>query len=99
MSTECQRIENIRRLRDAGVTSHNANLEVWDKRLFEAVAPGKAKYIGYDLWVQRLVEAVDVMGEGGVSPNEVAICNPLPLPRIAARSITACNSRMLPGQA
>ena len=72
MITESQPIENVRRFRDAGVTSHNANLEVWDKRLFETVAPGKAKYIGYDLWVQRLVEAVDVMGEGGVSPNMVS---------------------------
>lgn len=72
MITESQPLENVRRFRDAGVTSHNANLEVWDKRLFEAIAPGKAKYIGYDLWVRRLVEAVDIMGEGGVSPNMVS---------------------------
>ena len=72
MITESQPIDNVRRFRDAGVTSHNANLEVWDKRLFEIVAPGKAKYIGYDLWVERLVDAVAVMGEGGVSPNMVS---------------------------
>lgn len=72
MITESQPMENIRRFRDAGVTSHNANLEVWDKRLFQIFAPGKEKYIGYDLWVRRLVEAVDIMGEGGVSPNMVS---------------------------
>ncbi len=72
MITESQPLENVRRLRDAGITSHNANLEVWDKRLFEAIAPGKAKYVGYDLWVQRLVDAVAIMGEGGVSPNMVS---------------------------
>lgn len=72
MITESQPMENIRRFRDAGVTSHNANLEVWDRRLFEIFAPGKAKYVGYDLWVQRLVDAVAVMGEGGVSPNMVS---------------------------
>jgi hypothetical protein len=72
MITESQPMDNVRRFRDAGVTSHNANLEVWDKRLFEAIAPGKAKYIGYDLWVKRLVDAVAIMGEGGVSPNMVS---------------------------
>ena len=72
MITESQPIENVRRFRDAGVTSHNANLEVWDKRLFQIIAPGKDKYIGYDTWVRRLVEAVAVMGEGGVSPNMVS---------------------------
>ncbi len=72
MITESQPMENIRRFRDAGVTSHNANLEVWDKRLFQIIAPGKDKYVGYDTWVRRLVEAVDIMGEGGVSPNMVS---------------------------
>ncbi len=72
MITESQPMENVRRLRDAGITSHNANLEVWDKRLFTIIAPGKEKYIGYDLWVQRLIEAVDVLGEGRVSPNMVS---------------------------
>ncbi|MBM4188863.1 MAG: hypothetical protein FJ206_16280 [Gemmatimonadetes bacterium] len=72
MITESQPMENVRRFRDAGVTSHNANLEVWDKRLFQWMAPGKEKYIGYDLWVKRLVDAVAVMGEGGVSPNMVS---------------------------
>jgi hypothetical protein len=72
MITESQPLENVRRLRDAGVTSHNANLEVWDRRLFQIIAPGKEKYIGYDLWVDRLVKAVDIMGEGGVSPNMVS---------------------------
>lgn len=72
MITESQPLDNVRRFRDAGVTSHNANLEVWDKRLFQIYAPGKEKYIGYDTWVDRLVGAVAVMGEGGVSPNMVS---------------------------
>jgi hypothetical protein len=72
MITESQPLENVRRFRDAGVTSHNANLEVWDKGLFRIIAPGKEKYIGYDTWVARLVDAVSIMGEGGVSPNMVS---------------------------
>jgi hypothetical protein len=69
---ESQPTENARRLRDAGVTSLNTNLEVWDKRLFALTAPGKEKYIGYDKWVSRMLDYVDIMGEGRVSPNMVS---------------------------
>lgn len=72
MITEPQPMDRLRRLRDAGITCHNANLEVWDRRLFALMAPGKEKYVGYDTWVERLFEAVDVMGEGRVSPNMVS---------------------------
>jgi hypothetical protein len=70
--TESQPLERVKRLRAAGVTVHNANLEVWDKELFAILAPGKAKYVGYDLWVRRLLDAVEIMGEGNVSPNMVS---------------------------
>ncbi len=72
MITESQPIERVKALRAAGISSHNANLEVWDKRLFEIIAPGKAKYVGYEAWLHNLYAAVDVMGEGNVSPNMVS---------------------------
>lgn len=72
MITESQPMDRLRRMRDAGITSHNANLEVWDERLFKWLAPGKDHYIGYETWVRRLLEAVDVLGEGRVSPNMVS---------------------------
>ncbi|MBI4503511.1 MAG: hypothetical protein HY700_20415 [Gemmatimonadetes bacterium] len=72
MITESQPLENIRRFRDAGVTVHNANLEVFEKRLFQIIAPGKEKYVGYDVWVDRLIKSVDIIGEGRVSPNMVS---------------------------
>lgn len=72
MITESQPMDRLKRLRDAGITSHNANLEVWDEKLFKWIAPGKDHYIGYDTWVRRLLESVDIMGEGRVSPNMVS---------------------------
>jgi hypothetical protein len=72
MITESQPMDRLQRLVDAGITSHNANLEVWDERLFKVYSPGKQKYIGYDVWVERLLEAVDILGEGRVSPNMVS---------------------------
>jgi hypothetical protein len=72
MITESQPADRLKVLLDAGITCHNANLEVWDKRLFAWLAPGKDHYVGYDRWVRRLYDAVDVMGEGRVSPNMVS---------------------------
>lgn len=72
MITESQPMDRLRRLREAGITSHNANLEVWSERIFKWIAPGKERYIGYETWVRRLLESVDIMGEGRVSPNMVS---------------------------
>jgi hypothetical protein len=72
MITESQPMPAVRALRQAGVTSHNANLEVWDRKLFQVLAPGKEKYVGYDRWLQNLYDAVEIMGEGNVSPNMVS---------------------------
>ena len=72
MITESQPMDRLLRLRDAGITSHNANLEVWNERLFKWLAPGKDHYIGYDTWVRRLLDSVAIMGEGRVSPNMVS---------------------------
>lgn len=72
MITESQPMDKLRVLLDAGITCHNANLEVWDERLFKWLAPGKEHYVGYDTWVRRLYDAVDIMGEGRVSPNMVS---------------------------
>jgi hypothetical protein len=70
--TESQPIDKVKALKAAGVTSHNTNLEVWDKRLFGIIAPGKEKYVGYDRWVANLYDAVYTMGEGNVSPNMIS---------------------------
>jgi len=72
MITETQSKEGLWRLKKAGVTTHNANLEVWDKALFKVLAPGKEKHVGYDNWVRGLIESVEIFGEGHVSPNMVS---------------------------
>jgi hypothetical protein len=64
--------EDVKRLYEAGVTSYNPNYEVWDKKLFKTLCPGKEKNIGRDEWFRRIIEAVDIFGDGRVSPNYVA---------------------------
>ncbi|MFQ5665576.1 MAG: radical SAM protein, partial [Candidatus Binatia bacterium] len=58
-------------LRQAGVSSVTYNLEVWEPRLFAQIVPGKARWVGRDEWLQRLVDAVSVFGRGHVASNFV----------------------------
>jgi len=61
-----------RRLYDAGVQVYHPNFEIWDKRLFELYCPGKARHIGRDPWVRRILDAATVFGPDRVIPNFVA---------------------------
>ena len=43
--------EEVERYKAAGVDNIHFNMEVWDRRLFEWINPGKAERIGWDNWV------------------------------------------------
>ena len=60
---------SARKLRDGGVDVHHANIEVINKELFNVICPGKAKFVGYDEWIRRVVASVDMFGEGNVLPS------------------------------
>jgi len=59
------------RLHETGVSSVQPNIEVWDKKLFAWICPGKNKFIGYDEWIRRTIRAVDFWGPGKVNPSFV----------------------------
>ena len=63
--------EGWRKLHDTGVSTVMPNIEVWDKRLFEIICPGKASTVGYDEWIKRTIRAVDFWGPGNVVPSFV----------------------------
>jgi hypothetical protein len=64
--------DQVRRIRDAGVRIYHPNYEVWDERLFRLLCPGKARWIGRDTWVRRILAAAEVLGPAHVIPNFVA---------------------------
>jgi hypothetical protein len=64
--------DEVQRLRDVGVQIYHPNFEIWDKQLFERYCPGKARYIGRDEWVRRILDAASVFGPERVIPNFVA---------------------------
>ena len=72
LQTVARERDVLRRFKDAGVRCHHANFEVWDKRLFGLLSPGKEGWIGRDEWIRRIVDAVEVFGPGNVTPGCVA---------------------------
>jgi hypothetical protein len=64
--------DEVRRLHDVGVQVYHPNFEIWDKRLFDLYCPGKARYIGRDEWIRRILDAGGIFGADRVIPNFVA---------------------------
>jgi hypothetical protein len=71
LQTNAKTKDEMKWLRAQGLDEHHANMEVWDRRLFEWINPGKAHRIGYDEWLKGMLDSVDVLGEGHVRPNFV----------------------------
>ncbi len=64
--------DQVKRLQDAGVQIYHPNYEIWDKRLFDVYCAGKARFIGRDEWIRRILDAATVFGPSNVIPNFVA---------------------------
>lgn len=63
----------LERLRnETGLTMYTTDLEVFDEKLFRWICPGKAEFIGYQEWKQRLFDAVEIFGKGHVNTGIVS---------------------------
>jgi hypothetical protein len=63
---------DVQRYKDYGITIYHPNYEVWDKRLFEIISPGKERYVGREEWHRRILDSAEVFGPRYVIPNFVA---------------------------
>jgi hypothetical protein len=63
---------DVQRYKDYGITIYHPNYEVWDKRLFSLISPGKERYVGREEWHRRIFDAAEVFGARYVIPNFVA---------------------------
>ena len=64
--------EEVKRYKDAGADHIHFNMEVWDKKLFPWINPGKAERVGWDNWVRWMEDAVEIFGTGMVQPSFVS---------------------------
>ena len=63
---------DVQRFKDYGISIYHPNYEVWDKRLFEIISPGKERYVGREEWHRRILDSAEVFGPRFVIPNFVA---------------------------
>ena len=64
--------KQLRRLyEETGLMSYTSDIEVLNEKLFNWICPGKAEWIGYKEWQQRLIRAVDIFGRGNVNTGIV----------------------------
>mgnify|MGYP002345191819 CR=1 FL=1 len=56
----------LKELKAAGADGVCFNLEVWDRKVWQYVCPGKSKFFTRDMWENSLVEAVSVFGKTNV---------------------------------
>jgi hypothetical protein len=64
--------EQAQRFKDYGITIYHPNYEVWDRRLFSIISPGKQRYVGREEWHRRIFDAAEIFGPSHVIPNFVA---------------------------
>jgi hypothetical protein len=64
--------EEVKKFKDAGVRIYHPNYEIWDERLFNLICPGKARYVGRERWIRRILDAAEIFGPENVIPNFVA---------------------------
>ncbi|MDR1164061.1 MAG: radical SAM protein [Candidatus Accumulibacter sp.] len=56
---------------ETGLTSYTSDLEVFGEEQFNWICPGKAKWVGYKEWRERLIRAVGIFGRGHVGTGLV----------------------------
>jgi hypothetical protein len=64
--------DEVKRYKAAGADHIHFNMEVWDKKLFPWINPGKAERVGWDNWVRWMEDAVEIFGNGMVQPSFVS---------------------------
>lgn len=56
---------------ETGLLGYTSDIEVLNEELFNWICPGKAEWIGYREWKNRLIRAVDIFGRGHVNTGIV----------------------------
>ncbi|WP_444455408.1 radical SAM protein [Rhodobacter capsulatus] len=70
-------LRNLDRFKEAGYRTVGLNLEFWDKGIYNAICPGKARDSGgWDHWLKAIEYSVGVFGHGNVRSNFVGGIEP-----------------------
>lgn len=71
ISTALNERQLVRLYEETGLMTYTADIEVLNEEKFNWICPGKAKWVGYEGWKERLYRAVDIFGKGNVNTGLV----------------------------
>ena len=72
--------ENLEKVYESGVRVIDFNMEVWPEWAWPLVVPGKHKFVGRKVWMDRMLEAVEIFGTGHVGTTFVVGVEMAPAP-------------------
>lgn len=61
-----KKLDEIESYYESGITAIGFSMEIWDKKMYQAICPGKSKNHSHDEFVASIKNAVKVFGEGNV---------------------------------
>ena len=58
--------DDLKKYYDTGIEAIGFSMEIWDKKLYKGICPGKSKNTSHDEFVHSIQTAVKIFGEGNV---------------------------------
>ncbi|MDP2919037.1 MAG: radical SAM protein, partial [Dehalococcoidia bacterium] len=88
--------DEIKRYHDTGIRAIGFSMEIFDKKLYEAICPGKSNSTSHDEFLRSIGTAVKIFGEGNVYGVFVMGLEPRSTFLEGVRVITALGANVVP---
>jgi len=88
--------DEIKRYFDTGIKAIGFSMEIWDKKLYEAICPGKSKSVSHDTFIDSIRSAVKIFGAGNVYGVFVMGLEPKNTFLEGVKEITALGANIVP---
>jgi len=88
--------DEIKAYFDTGIKAIGFSMEIWDKKLYQAICPGKSKNVSHEELVGSIRSAVKIFGEGNVYGVFVMGLEPSQTLLDGVREITGLGANVVP---
>jgi len=88
--------EDIKKYHDTGIGAIGFSMEIWDKKLYEAICPGKSGSTSHETFVDSIRSAVKIFGVGNVYGVLVMGLEPKNTFLEGVREITGLGANVVP---
>ena len=89
-------IDDVKKYYDTGIKAIGFSMEIWDKKLYEAICPGKSKSVSHEAFINSIRCAVKIFGAGNVYGVFVMGLEPKQTFLEGVREITELGANVVP---